>query len=88
MARPDPPEDDDAALFRDAIGEVRRMEDALARTFVTPLDREDLHRLTSELDDIIDLCNLAARAFNLYHLEKPTPAMIEQVRAIDGLGQA
>lgn len=56
---------------------VRRMEDALARTFVTPLDREDLHRLTSELDDIIDLCNLAARAFNLYHLEKPTPAMIE-----------
>ena len=28
MARPDPPEDDDAALFRDAIGEVRRMEDA------------------------------------------------------------
>ena len=28
MARPDPPQDDDAALFRDAIGEVRRMEDA------------------------------------------------------------
>ncbi|MFT3710008.1 MAG: DUF47 family protein [Archangium sp.] len=56
---------------------VRKMEDALARTFVTPLDREDLHRLTSELDDIIDLCNLSARAFNLYHLEKPTPAMVQ-----------
>ncbi len=26
MARPDPPEDDDAALFRDAIGDVRRVE--------------------------------------------------------------
>ncbi len=56
---------------------VRKMEDALARTFVTPLDREDLHRLTSELDDIIDFCNLSARAFNLYHLEKPTPAMVQ-----------
>ena len=56
---------------------VRKMEDALARTFVTPLDREDLHRLTSELDDIIDLCNLSARAFNLYHLETPTPAMVQ-----------
>jgi len=56
---------------------VRRMEDALARTFVTPLDREDLHRLTSELDDIIDLANLAARSYGLYSIEKPTLAMIE-----------
>ena len=56
---------------------VRRMEDALARTFVTPLDREDLHRLTSELDDIIDLANLTARSYGLYNIEKPTPAMIE-----------
>jgi uncharacterized protein Yka (UPF0111/DUF47 family) len=37
------------------------MEDALARTFVTPLDREDLHRLATELDDIIDMMNHAAR---------------------------
>jgi predicted phosphate transport protein (TIGR00153 family) len=55
---------------------VRRMEDALARTFVTPLDREDLHRLTSELDDIIDLTNLTARALQLYHVERPTEAMV------------
>ncbi|MBL9038149.1 MAG: DUF47 family protein, partial [Archangium sp.] len=56
---------------------VRRMEDALARTFVTPLDREDLHRLTGELDDIIDLANLTARSFGLYHISKPSPAMVE-----------
>jgi predicted phosphate transport protein (TIGR00153 family) len=56
---------------------VRRMEDALARTFVTPIDREDLHRLTSELDDIIDLMNLSARVFALYHLERPTPPMVQ-----------
>lgn len=62
---------------------VRKMEDALARTFVTPLDREDLHRLTSELDDIIDLCNLSARAFNLYHLERPTPAMVQLMEKLE-----
>lgn len=62
---------------------VRRMEDSLARTFVTPLDREDLHRLTSELDDIVDLCNLSARAFNLYHLEKPTPAMVQLIEKLE-----
>ncbi len=56
---------------------VRRMEDALARTFVTPLDREDLHRLTAELDDIIDLANLTARSYGLYSIEKPTKAMLD-----------
>lgn len=64
------------ALEHKADDVVRRMEDALARTFVTPIDREDLHRLTSELDDIIDLMNLSARSFSLYHLERPTPPML------------
>lgn len=62
---------------------VRRMEDALARTFVTPLDREDLHRLSGALDDIIDLMNLAARCFSLYHLERPTPPMVEIMEKLD-----
>ena len=55
---------------------VRRMEDALARTFVTPIDREDLHRLTSEIDDIVDRTNLTARAFGLYHIDRPSDAII------------
>lgn len=65
------------AIEHKADDVVRKMEDALARTFVTPLDREDLHHLTSELDDIIDLANLAARSYGLYAIERPTPAMIE-----------
>lgn len=56
---------------------VRQMEEALARTFVTPIDREDLHRLTSELDDIVDHANLTARAFNLYNIDRPTGPMVE-----------
>jgi uncharacterized protein len=64
------------ALEHQADGEVRRMEDALARTFVTPIDREDLHRLTGQLDDIVDLANLAARTFILYELPHPTPPML------------
>ncbi len=59
---------------------VRQMEDALARTFVTPIDREDLHRLTSQLDDVVDTTNLTARAYSLYHIEKPSPAM-QQIAA-------
>jgi uncharacterized protein len=61
---------------------VRRMEESLAKTFVTPIDREDLHRLTSELDDIVDLANLTARAFTLYHIERPTEPMRELMQKL------
>jgi uncharacterized protein len=71
------------AIEHKADDVVRKMEDALARTFVTPLDREDLHRLTSELDDIVDLCNLSARAFNLYHVERPTAPMVQLMEKLE-----
>ncbi|MEZ4255187.1 MAG: DUF47 family protein [Polyangiales bacterium] len=60
-----------------ADGIVRELEDALARTFVTPIDREDIHRLSNELDDIIDLTNLAARTCGLYGIKSPSRAMTE-----------
>jgi hypothetical protein len=47
----------------------------LGRTFVTPIDREDLQKLSKRLDDITDLCNAAARACVLFGVNKPTPPM-------------
>jgi predicted phosphate transport protein (TIGR00153 family) len=60
-----------------ADAEVRKMEDALARTFVTPIDREDLHKLCNELDNVVDITNLAARACAVYGVKKPTPEMVK-----------
>jgi uncharacterized protein len=54
---------------------AHEMEDALAKTFVTPIDREDLHQLSTELDDILDLANGAIRAASLYGVEKPSAPM-------------
>jgi predicted phosphate transport protein (TIGR00153 family) len=54
---------------------VHQLEDALAKTFVTPIDREDLQKLSSQLDDILDLTNGAARAAVLYGVKRPTTAM-------------
>ena len=59
----------------DAI--VHEVEDALARTFVTPIDREDIHKLSSLIDDILDLINLTARSSVLYGVDRPTPPMIK-----------
>jgi len=50
------------------------MEDALARTFVTPLDREDLHKLSALLDDILDRAYATATAFEIFGIEKPSDA--------------
>jgi uncharacterized protein len=62
-------------IEHEADNYVRKMEEALARTFVTPLDREDLHRLCSQLDDVVDATNLSARAAALYGVVKPSTAM-------------
>ena len=57
----------------DAI--VYELEEALARTFVTPIDREDLQKLSKELDDILDLMNGAVRAAVLFGVSRPTEPM-------------
>ena len=46
--------------------------DHLAKTFITPLDREDVHAITSRLDDIADLADSAAHRMLLYRVAKPT----------------
>jgi hypothetical protein len=41
----------------------------LNRTFVTPLDREDIHALARSLDDIMDAIDASAAVIRLYRLE-------------------
>src|SRR5262245_9414703 len=61
---------------------VHEMEEALAKTFVTPIDREDLQRLSSELDGVLDLTNGAIRACVLLGVDKPTDAMKQLIEII------
>jgi uncharacterized protein len=62
---------------------------ALNRTFVTPIDREDISNLASALDDVIDWIEEIARRIHLYHIEQPTPiarqfakVILEQIEQI------
>ncbi len=45
----------------------------LNTTFITPMDREDIHALTSALDDILDLIHATARRLHLYRVHAVTP---------------
>lgn len=43
----------------------------LDRTFITPIDREDIHLLASDLDDVIDRIDATARRAQIFRLGKP-----------------
>ena len=57
----------------------------LNQTFITPIDREDIHGLASALDDILDLVEAVADRFVLYKVAKPTA---QAVKLADILYQA
>ena len=42
------------------------------RSFVTPIDREDITLLAHSLDDVMDFIEAAGRTANLYHIIQPT----------------
>lgn len=50
----------------------------LNTVFVTPLDHEDIHKLTSTLDDVLDHIEAAADLFVLHKIEAPLPDMKAQ----------
>jgi predicted phosphate transport protein (TIGR00153 family) len=49
----------------------------LNQTFITPFDREDIHALSSQLDDVIDLIDAAASRFVLYRIASVKPGTLE-----------
>ena len=61
---------------------VERIITALDRTFITPIDREDIHSLATRLDDILDNMEETAHRFVTFRIEKPTPAAEAMARII------
>jgi predicted phosphate transport protein (TIGR00153 family) len=56
--------------FGDEIS--HKVMEKLNTTFITPMDREDIHALTSALDDILDYINAAAQRLQLYRVQTIT----------------
>ena len=54
----------------------------LHRTFVTPLDREDIHDLARSLDDVMDAIDASAAVVRLYSIVRVRPDARELVRII------
>ena len=46
----------------------------LNTTFITPIDREDIHSLATRLDDVLDYIEAAAERLVVYRIKEPTSA--------------
>ena len=53
----------------------------LERSFVTPFDREDIHELSTHLDDVLDGIQATAETFVIYKVARPT----EESRQMAGI---
>ena len=54
----------------------------LHRTFVTPIDREDITLLAQSLDDVMDFIEAAGRTAHLYRIAQPTERAQELARIV------
>jgi predicted phosphate transport protein (TIGR00153 family) len=56
---------------------IHRTFTKLNQTFITPIDPEDIHSISSSLDDVLDYIEEAAYRMHAYRLDSITPPMIE-----------
>jgi predicted phosphate transport protein (TIGR00153 family) len=54
----------------------------LNKTFITPIDREDLHALATKIDDVIDMIWACVDRFTLFKLSVPTKEAIDMAKEI------
>jgi predicted phosphate transport protein (TIGR00153 family) len=88
----------DARAKASAIKEVEHAGDQITHeivkrlntTFITPIDREDIHDLATRLDDVLDYLEAAAERLVIYRIKEPTSAcramadvIVAQVAAMD-----
>ncbi|HXH83313.1 MAG TPA: DUF47 family protein [Candidatus Tectomicrobia bacterium] len=72
----------DARAKTHAIKEVEHQGDQITHeivrrlntTFITPIDREDVHALATRLDDVLDYIEAAAERLVVYRIKEPTSA--------------
>jgi predicted phosphate transport protein (TIGR00153 family) len=60
-------------IEHEADAVIRDVGTRLDRSFITPLDREDIYRLASELDTVVDLIDGTARRAKMFQLGETRP---------------
>jgi uncharacterized protein Yka (UPF0111/DUF47 family) len=65
---------------------VQLINQRIDTSFVTPLDREDIHLLSKRLDNVIDLINGAARRVVMFRVTDSRPGGVEMATILERAG--
>ncbi|HAN04637.1 MAG TPA: DUF47 domain-containing protein [Elusimicrobia bacterium] len=71
------------ALEQEGDTLAHEITDMLNRTFITPIDREDIYALANQLDDVLDMLNAMAGRMKLYKLNPTDPHFAQFIDLID-----
>ena len=82
---------DRRAALIEQIGDIERRADKftyetvqlLHSTFITPFDRNDIHRLISSMDDILDLIQDSAESMHLFDIQSLPPESLRMAELLD-----
>jgi len=61
---------------------THRTYEKMHKTFLTPLDREDIYALVNKMDSILDMIDATAVRINLYKVKKHEGKIIEQAKIL------
>jgi len=62
---------------------THRTYEKMHRTFLTPLDREDIYNLVNKMDSVLDTIEAAAVRMQLYKIKKPADEIKELARILN-----
>ncbi len=62
---------------------THRTYEKMHTTFLTPLDREDIHALVNKMDSIMDMIEATAVRIYLYKVKKPDDEIIKQAKILN-----
>ncbi len=72
-----------AAIEHQADDVAHTIIEQLNKTFITPIDREDIHALTTELDDIVDMINTIVSRMRVYNIIGVDKNLVEFANVIE-----
>lgn len=75
------------ALETQADSIVRDVLSQLERSFVTPIEREDIHLLAVTIDDMCDALHAAVNRMDVFDIREPTPELREIVKALHEMAE-
>jgi uncharacterized protein Yka (UPF0111/DUF47 family) len=61
---------------------AHRTMDQLNKSFITPLDREDIHVMILRIDDVVDLMNASANRMAFFGIQQPTQYAVNLAKQI------